>query len=166
MFEILLLLGFSLSLIFSNFFKKTSHINNIQDFHDGNYTKLGGFLITIFSFFILGNYFSFQEIFMIYAITLIGLLADFKILNDPKFRFILQILLLFILTFIFKEYLVNIFNYLNNYFPFNIFGYFFFIFLFIAISSILINGTNFIDGYNGLVTIIFILYIEKTLIIS
>ena len=93
---------------------------------------------------------------MIYAITLIGLLADFKILNDPKFRFILQILLLFILTFIFKEYLVNIFNYLNNYFPFNIFGYFFFIFLFIAISSILINGTNFIDGYNGLVTIIFI----------
>lgn len=156
MIEFLFLLGFCFSLIFLNFFKKVSNSYSIQDFHDGSYTKLGGFLIVIFSFFILGNYFSFLEMLVIYSITSIGLFADIKFLNDPKFRFILQILLLFILTFLFKEYLVNIFNYLNNYFPFNVFGYLSFIFLFIVISSTLINGTNFIDGYNGLVTIIFI----------
>lgn len=156
MIEFLIFIGFFFSLIFLNFFKKVSTINSIQDFHDGSYTKLGGFLIVIFCFFILKNHFSFLEMLAIYSITSIGLFADIKIFNDPKFRFILQILLLFILTLLFKEYLINIFNYLNNYFPFNIFGYLFFIFLFITISSILINGTNFIDGYNGLVTIIFI----------
>lgn len=156
MIEFLFFLGFFFSLIFLNFFKKVSNIYSIQDFHEGSYTKLGGFLVVIFSFFILKNHFSFLEMLAIYSITSIGLFADIKIFNDPKFRFILQILLLFILTLLFKEYLINMFNYLNNYFPFNIFGYLFFIFLFITISSILINGTNFIDGYNGLITIIFI----------
>lgn len=156
MFGFFLLFIFVLSLIFLNFFKKVSYNNNIQDFHNGSYTKLGGFLLIIFAFFILRNHFTILELLIIYSIALIGLLADFKILNSPKFRFVIQILLLFFLSSFFKEYLVNIFNYLNNYFPFNFLGYLFFIILFIAISSILINGTNFIDGYNGLITIIFI----------
>lgn len=145
-----------LSLLTLNVFKKKTINSNIQDFHKGSSTKLGGFVIIFFSFFILRNYFSYFNILLIYLIPLIGFLADIKVFNNPKLRFTFQIIFLFLLTIIFKGYLINIFNFLINYFPFNFFGYLFFIFLFISISSILINGTNFIDGYNGLLTIIFI----------
>jgi UDP-N-acetylmuramyl pentapeptide phosphotransferase/UDP-N-acetylglucosamine-1-phosphate transferase len=78
----------------------------------------------------------------------IGFFSDLRILTSPRIRFYLQILftLLFIIFYNFHISSIRIFfiDYLLSY---KFFSYFFVIFCLL----IIVNGTNFIDGLNGLV---------------
>jgi len=138
----------------------------------------GGFFLicSCLIFFYFGNYNYLLALFL-FLIFCVGLIADINLLSSPKIRFLIQSIIIisfvFLLDiqihqtkFIFLDILLR-----NVYFK-----YFFSIFCFL----VLINGSNFIDGLNGLmigyfisiISIIFylnsymILDIEKNLIIS
>ena len=96
-------------------------------------------------------------------IFLIGILSDKNIISSPKLRLFFQISVIFFLVHFeklnivrvnidFIDYLLNI-NYLN---------YFFTIFCF----AVLINGSNFLDGLNGLISGYFILVLVSIFYIS
>jgi len=86
--------------------------------------------------------------FFLFMVFCIGFLSDLRVLKSPKIRFYLQILFIFIFVFFYNFHIsaVRIFfiDYLLNY---KFFTYIFVIFCLL----IIVNGTNFIDGLNGLV---------------
>ncbi len=97
------------------------------------------------------------------SIFLVGILSDKNIISSPKLRLFFQISVIFFLVHFeklnivkvnidFIDYLLNI-NYLN---------YFFTVFCF----AVLINGSNFLDGLNGLISGYFILVLTSTFYIS
>ena len=97
------------------------------------------------------------------SIFLVGILSDKNIVSSPKLRLFFQISVIFFLVHFeklnivrvnidFIDYLLNI-NYLN---------YFFTIFCF----AVLINGSNFLDGLNGLISGYFILVLVSIFYIS
>ena len=108
---------------------------------------VGGFfiaLILIYNFMEQKDYF--YGLFFI-LIFIIGLLADLKLFNNPKFRLLVQILLL-----IFFVYILDIkipstrIEFIDILFANNFINYLFTIFC----LAILINGSNFVDGINTL----------------
>ncbi len=101
------------------------------------------FIYILFNFSIIG----FTLIFFSFLILVIGILSDINYLNSPNRRLILQLFI--ILIFLnFYEYRINDLriDYFNQFFSSEYFKYFF---TTICIL-ILINGSNFIDGSNGL----------------
>ena len=105
----------------------------------------GGVILFIFSivFFIHKI-----DLFYFLIIFLIGILSDIKILKSAKVRFLLQGITIFFLVVNFDLYVsdirVPLINYLLEHI---IFSYIFFTFCLLIVT----NGTNFIDGLNGLV---------------
>ena len=110
-----------------------------------NIPLTGGIFLTILSIII---FYSQIEYFYFFIIFLIGILSDFKVLRSAKIRFYLQVISIFFLVFNFNLHLSDLriipLNYLLEY---KIFSYIFFSFCLL----IVVNGTNFIDGLNGLV---------------
>ena len=105
----------------------------------------GGIILFIFSiiFFIQKI-----EFFYFLIIFLIGILSDTKILKSAKVRFLLQGITIFFLVVNFDLYVNDIRVPPINYLLENtIFSYIFFTFCLLIVT----NGTNFIDGLNGLV---------------
>ena len=97
------------------------------------------------------------------SIFLVGILSDKNIISSPKLRLFLQISVIFFLVHFeslnivrvnigFIDYLLNI----------NYFNYFLTIFCF----AVLINGSNFLDGLNGLISGYFILVLGSIFYIS
>ena len=90
----------------------------------------------------------FNNLALCFSLTLLfflGLSSDLKILNSPKFRFILQLIILFGSIYFLNLEIKNtriilLDSLLHN----NFFSYFFVVFCVL----ILVNGTNFIDGLN------------------
>ena len=77
----------------------------------------------------------------------IGILADLNLIKSPIYRFMIQSLFLLILIFDLGLYVNDIrIDFLNNILSNKYFNAFFIFLCF----SILLNGTNFIDGNNGL----------------
>ena len=146
------LLIIPLLIIFINFiFNKKNFLQSLTgDKHQlfvakNNVPLSGGVILFIFSiiFFIQKI-----ELFYFLLIFLIGILSDIKILKSAKVRFLLQGIVIFFLVINFNLYLsdirVPLLNYLLEY---HIFSYIFFSFCLLIVT----NGTNFIDGLNGLV---------------
>ncbi len=80
-------------------------------------------------------------------IFFIGLLSDTKILKSAKNRFLFQILTIFLFVVYYDLSLSNIRVFFIDYFlDYKIFSYFFVTFCLL----IVVNGSNFIDGLNGL----------------
>ena len=110
-----------------------------------NIPLTGGVILFIFSiiFFIKKI-----ELFFFSIMFLIGILSDTKILRSAKLRFLLQGITIFFLVTYFNLYTsdirVPLLNYLLEY---KILSYIFFTFSLLIVT----NGTNFIDGLNGLV---------------
>ena len=159
-FYIYLLLLLLLSVIFK---KKGILLNYSGDVHQSfsnkkNIPLAGGLFILIPIVFLLNDIFTNCFIVSIY---LLGFFSDRKILNSPKKRFLIQcvLILLFVVIFDIKinSSRIEFFDViLNN----KIFGIFFSTFCLL----ILINGSNFIDGLNGLLiscTIIILLVLNK-----
>ena len=79
---------------------------------------------------------------------LVGFISDINILESPKIKFFLQVTTIFIFVYILKLQIGSTRIFLLDLLLENIiFSYFFTIFCFVTV----INGTNFLDGLNGLV---------------
>ena len=118
----------------------------------------GGLFILFPIFFFLNDFFI---SFFIFSIYLIGFFSDRKILVSPKKRFLIQCILILLFVIIFDLRInssrIELFDvFLNN----KIFAILFSTFCLL----ILINGSNFIDGLNGLLifyTIVIFLMLTK-----
>ena len=129
-----------------------------QAFHKKAIARLGGFIIMLlFGIFIL-SYFSILNIFLTDYLTLaflfftLGFLDDLKIKIDPNFRLVLMLLILiFFINFFSIEVNRTGLAFLNNWLENNIFQVFFVILCFLFI----VNGSNLVDGFNGLLAIHF-----------
>ena len=155
-----LLLVTLLSLLFK---KKGIFLNFSGDIHQSfsnkkNVPLAGGLFILIPLVFFLDDLFINCFIVSIY---LIGYFSDRKILISPKIRFLAQCILILLFVEIFdikvNSSRIELFDSILNY---NIFAIFFSSFCLL----ILINGSNFIDGLNGILisfTIIILLMLNK-----
>ena len=143
-----------LIIIVSFYFKKKLFLSSYTgDNHQlftnyKNVPLLGGlFLIIPILLINYDNAFYFLSISLIF---LIGFFSDRKILISPKKRFLFQIALIFFSVFFLKlEILSSRINYFDYLLQFNIFNVFFTSFCLL----ILLNGSNFIDGLNGLLLV-------------
>lgn len=135
------------------FLKKKILIENIKENkhklllkNNDNKPKLylGGLYLLITSYFIILNH-NEKLIFCFISIFLVGLFSDINLLNSPKKRFFLQILIIFFLLFISNTFVEQtrieiLDNMLSNLYFKIIFTSFCYL--------VLINGFNFIDGVN------------------
>ena len=149
-----------LSLIFK---KRGIFLNYSGDTHQSfsnkkNIPLIGGFFILIPTVFFLNDFFINCFIVSIY---LIGFFSDRKILVSPKKRFLIQCLLILLFVVIFDIKInssrIELFDIILN-------NKFFAIFFSAFCLLILINGSNFIDGLNGLLislTIIILFILTK-----
>ena len=127
-----------------------------QAFHEFPISTSGGLGI-FFSFLILSLYLFLSEQIIYYEYLsfctlffILGLLDDLKFNVRPKFRLILMIAFLIILAIFNKFYIENTgIEFLNRFLEIDIFALFFVCLCFLFI----INGSNLIDGYNGLLSI-------------
>ena len=119
---------------------------------------IGGYFLILTLFF--NNQIDLIQKFLFFLIFLSGTLSDFKILNSPTFRLTFQTFIILIFTNLSNLHLENTkIIFLDNLLENSYFNLFFCYFCII----ILVNGTNFIDGLNGLVLgyyaiIVFILH--------
>ena len=127
-----------------------------QSFHTEHIPRIGGLFILLTSLFIFFDYtvFTNKNVFIIFIFSftasIIGLCDDIKINSNPLLRFFLFVLCIISLIFYFDIEISNfdfvILDFLNNFFIFNLLITFFAIFF-------IINGSNLIDGFNGLLSI-------------
>lgn len=163
---ILLIIYFIFIFALCFFFKKFKILNSYsgsshQKFVNDSVTLSGG--IFIFFPFILLIFFSFENI-LIACFSLIfflGLLSDLNYLNKPKLRLLFQFLILSFFALSLKlEVLPTRINFIDDHFKNTYISYFFTVFCLL----ILINGSNFIDGLNGLLlgyVILILLFLIK-----
>ena len=127
-----------------------------QAFHVNSTYRLGGF--TIFSLlaivflylFFSKNIFFFEYISFCSLFFVLGFLDDLRIYLQPKFRLLIMIVFLVALIIINEFYIERIsLEYLNHLLKIDIFSLFFVCLCFLFI----INGSNLIDGFNGLLGI-------------
>ena len=126
-----------------------------QSFHTEPTPRYGGFLI--FFSFLISAYFNSENIYNYYMFIcfvsvnfVLGTIDDVKLLINPLYRFTLFLIINFSLIIFFnikiKEFDVFILDYLNNFFYLSVLITFFCIFF-------IVNGSNLIDGFNGLLGI-------------
>jgi len=140
-----------------------------QAFHDFPVSTSGG--IGLFASFLIAclylyltkqsiyyEYLSFCSLFFI-----LGLLDDLKLNIRPKFRLIVMVVILINLIIFNKVYIDNTgIEFLNRFLEIDIFSLFFICLCFLFI----INGSNLIDGYNGLLSIHSIIILTNLLFIN
>jgi len=146
-----LLISFSLCLIINYIFIKYDFLIDKKffphkSFVSQNSVPISGGLIFILSTLLFLEFKSYFN-YIIFLIFFVGILSDLNILKSPHKRFILQVTIILILTFLSKNFISSIriplFDHLLTY---TFFKYFFVVFCLL----ILINGSNFIDGVNTL----------------
>ena len=129
-----------------NFLPNFSGETHQRFLKESNIPLIGGFFIIIISFIIffeISNYFYFTTL----LIFLVGLSSDAKILSSPKIRIFLQLIIILSFVYLLKlEITPTRINFIDK-----IFENTFLILLFTTFClMILVNGSNFIDGLNGL----------------
>ncbi len=126
-----------------------------QSFVNKSVPLTGGIFFLLPSLYLfLPSYYFFSYFFV--ALFVLGLLSDLNILTSPKKRFLLQSLLILFFSFGSKfEVTPTKIIFFDNLIENNYWGYIFTSFC----LMILINGSNFIDGLNGLLLGYFLLII-------
>ena len=105
----------------------------------------GIYLIVPICIFFFDNFLFFSII--VFILFLIGFVSDTNILSSPKKRFLLQLILMLIFVFTNKlQVFPTRIDFIDENFNNTFFSYLFTVFC----LMILINGSNFIDGLNGL----------------
>ena len=105
----------------------------------------GGLFILVFMVYILKHNFLLSSFLSLFF--LLGLMSDKKLIVSPYFRFILQSILISVFVVLFDLKIIDLRNsYINHLISYNHFSFIFIIICFM----VLINGSNFIDGLNGL----------------
>jgi UDP-N-acetylmuramyl pentapeptide phosphotransferase/UDP-N-acetylglucosamine-1-phosphate transferase len=134
------------------FYKKNFFVDEKKNQHklfvsqNRNNYLLGGLYLIIFNafFFITKNP---EYFFVLLAIFFLGIFSDLRINENPKIRFVLQILIIFFLLKISNTYILDTrINTFNEILKINFVSICFTIFC----LMIFLNGVNFIDGINTL----------------
>jgi UDP-N-acetylmuramyl pentapeptide phosphotransferase/UDP-N-acetylglucosamine-1-phosphate transferase len=160
---LLLFVGFFINKYFLSLLIKTkssllidNQFTKPQAFHEHSTYRLGGttfFLLLIIVFLYLffeKNIFYFEFVSFCTLFFLLGLADDLKINLTPKLRLIIMIIFLLTLIILNEFYLERItLGYLDRLMKIDIFALFFVCLCFLFI----INGSNLIDGFNGLLGI-------------
>tara|TARA_Y100000590_G_scaffold175838_1_gene200920 strand:- start:2461 stop:3516 length:1056 start_codon:yes stop_codon:yes gene_type:complete len=149
---------------YSLFFLKKMNSNILSDdqfkkpqaFHENSTYRLGGFNIFLSLFVVFAYLFFFKNIFFFEYISfcilffILGFSDDLKIYLKPKFRLLIMFGFLIMLIILNEFYIERIsLEYLNKLLKIDIFSLFFLCLCFLFI----INGSNLIDGFNGLLGI-------------
>ena len=158
----LLFLGYLFNFLLLNFKRRNfnflldNQFNKPQAFHDQSTYRIGGLLIYLLLVFTFLYFFFYKNIFLIEYISfctlffLLGLIDDLKINIRPKFRLIIMASLLVTLILQNELYIEKTgLEFLNYLLKIDIFALFFICLCFLFI----INGSNLIDGFNGLLGI-------------
>ena len=158
----LLFLGYLFNFLLLNFKRRNfnflldNQFNKPQAFHDQSTYRTGGLLIYFLLVFTFLYFFFYKNIFLIEYISfctlffLLGLIDDLKINIRPKFRLIIMASLLVTLILQNELYIEKTgLEFLNYLLKIDIFALFFICLCFLFI----INGSNLIDGFNGLLGI-------------
>ena len=129
-----------------NFLPNFSGETHQQFLKESNIPLIGGFFILIISFvvfFKVSNYFYYTTV----LIFLVGFFSDGNILSSPKIRILLQLIIIFSFVYLLKlEITPTRINFIDKIFENTLLGFLFTTFCLL----ILVNGSNFIDGLNGL----------------
>ena len=142
------------SILFLNkfFINKNLLLSHSGDKHQEFVSKksvplIGGiFLIFLFITF-LAKLEKYYEIVILFLIFILGILTDMKILNSPKKRLLMQAFFIIILTFVSKLQIIDTrIDFFNIILESEFINFCFVVFCLL----ILMNGSNFIDGLNGL----------------
>ena len=123
----------------------------------------GGIIVFINSLFFFDNQLYIIKIFSFF-ILIIGVLSDINKFNSPKFRIISQFFIVLVFLLLNKNLIISDLriDFLNNYLEVELISIFFTVFCLL----ILINGSNFLDGLNTLVTGYYILVLITIVIVS
>ncbi len=122
--------------------------DNHQKFFNKNKIQLSGGIFLIPIFFIFTYDYSIILTISIFSIFLLGLFSDIGLFSSAKFRFITQSIIIFLFLHYSNSLLTSVrIDLLDQILENYLFSLFFTLFC----LMILINGTNFIDGLNGLV---------------
>ena len=153
-----------ITLILNEFFIRKNYIQSFtgskhQQFTNSSVPLSGGIFLILPIIYIFFNDFKIMSI-ILFLLFLIGLLSDLNIIISPKKRFLIQLFIVSVFVLLTKLHVLptRIF-FIDKYLTDSILIYFFTIFC----LMILINGSNFIDGLNGLLLgyfliVIFIFY--------
>jgi UDP-N-acetylmuramyl pentapeptide phosphotransferase/UDP-N-acetylglucosamine-1-phosphate transferase len=148
----------------NKFFISNFQLNH-QKFINVQVPLVGGYLLV---FPILFLFYKVDFLFSVICVLmfLLGTFSDFNILSSPKKRFLIQFLLILIFVFVKQlEVFPTRISYIDENFTKTYWSYLFTVFC----LMILINGSNFIDGLNGLLLgyfIIILLIINKLNLLS
>ena len=140
-------------IILNKIFIKNNFLLNYNGSAHQKFTKnqlipLTGGIILFISIFFLN--FSINEyfIYFVFLIFILGFCSDVRLVDSPRVRFFIQLLILFFYVFVTNTSIPHIrFVPVDTLLEFKFFNYFFIV----ICLMILINGTNFIDGCNTLV---------------
>ena len=165
--NLLLIFTIPICIIFINFILNKAQVlqsltgDKHQLFVNKNNIPLGGgLIILIYSLFFFKDNF---EVFYFFLIFLIGLLSDAKFLNSAKVRFLFQIIIILFLVVQFDLIINDIkVPFINFFLEYKILSYLFFTFCLLIVT----NGTNFIDGLNGLVIGYYLIILSLILFIG
>jgi UDP-N-acetylmuramyl pentapeptide phosphotransferase/UDP-N-acetylglucosamine-1-phosphate transferase len=161
----LLIIFFLNNLIIKKNFLSSDTGSVHQLFANKSVPLTGGIILILpISYIFFGNENILVLTFLLFFI--LGLLSDLNILSSSKKRFLLQFLIILFFVLINKlEVLPTRVSLIDEYFQNSSLSYFFTIFCFL----VLINGSNFIDGLNGLLVgyiLIIFFYLYKLNLIS
>ena len=160
---LLIIFGFFFNRYILSIFKKfnfnlllDNQFNKPQAFHEDSIPRLGGstfffLLIVVFVYlFFSKNIFFTEYISFCTLLFVLGLVDDLKINIAPKFRLLIMIFFL-VTSVIYNEFYIEKtgFAFLNYLLEIDIFSLIFICLCFLFI----INGSNLIDGFNGLLSI-------------
>jgi UDP-N-acetylmuramyl pentapeptide phosphotransferase/UDP-N-acetylglucosamine-1-phosphate transferase len=164
----LIFISFILFYFLNNYLKDRNLIINYkgqkhQKFLGSKDIPLSGGIFLVYSIIVLFSYYNFFLSFFIFLIFCVGFTSDINFLSSPKLRLLIQSLIIICFVLI-LDVKINETNFLlldklleNIYFR-----YFFSVFCLL----ILINGSNFIDGLNGLLLGYFSLIISIILYLN
>ncbi len=122
--------------------------DNHQKFFNKNKIQLSGGIFLIPIFFLLTYDYSVILTISLFSIFLLGLFSDIGFFSSAKLRFLSQSIIIFLFLFYSNYTLTSV---RIDVFDLMLENYLFSLFFTLFCLMILINGTNFIDGLNGLV---------------
>ena len=130
--------------------------DNHQKFFNKNKIQLSGGIFLVPIFFITTYDYSIILIISIFSIFLLGLFSDIGFFSSAKLRFLIQSVIIFFFlyfsNFTLTSVRIDMFDLLLE-------NYLFSLFFTLFCLMILINGTNFMDGLNGLVLTYYLMII-------
>ena len=161
--SIISLLSFFVVLITSKFSEKIGNgkildddFNKPQSFHSEPVSRSGGLsgIISLTIFFVfyyfIFNEFLFDYFILSFVMFLLGFMEDIKIKINPNYRLLMMIFILLLFIFFSSINIQSLdLQFLNTWMKNGIFANIFILLCFLFIT----NGSNLIDGFNGLLTI-------------